>query len=331
MSNIENSYAERLQRELECYRDDKNIHELPEIYHYWSNKFLLPIINQFGYTSIEDIFFRYMVKTCISKPDSNVKFISIGTGNCDLEIRLSERLKHADLSNFTLECLDINPTMLDRGKELAINHGVIDFMTFNEVDVNHWNGNFNYDVIIAAHCLHHFVELESIFDKIYNFLSPQGYFMTQDMIGRNGHLRWPEVISEVEKFWKELPSKYKFNRQLNRHEEKFMDWDCSGSAFEGIRAQDILPLLVERFEFELFIGWGGIIDVFIDRSFGHNFNPNLDWDRSFIDRIQNRNLQKLIDGRIKPTQMVAIMSKSELAKKSYWQGLSAKDCIRPVD
>ena len=43
-------------------------------------------------------------------------------------------------------------------------------------------------------------------------------------------------------------------------------------SFEGIRAQDILPLLVERFTFDEFIGFGNVIDPFVDRSFGPNFD-----------------------------------------------------------
>jgi len=33
-------------------------------------------------------------------------------------------------------------------------------------------------------------------------------------------------------------------------------WDCSKQGFEGIRAQDILPLLVKKFSFRSFLGFG---------------------------------------------------------------------------
>jgi len=98
--------------------------------------------------------------------------------------------------------------------------------------------------------------------------------LIHDMIGRNCHQRWPEALKEVHRFWKELPTEYRYNRQLNRHEELYDNWDCSIEGFEGICAQDILPLLLERFDFHLFIGFANVVYLFIDRGFGHNFNAD---------------------------------------------------------
>ena len=102
----------------------------------------------------------------------------------------------------------------------------------------------------------------------------------------------------MEELWKDLPDKY--NHQLRRFEERFENWDCSADGFEGIRAQDILPLLKKHFHFELFIAFGNVIDIFIDRSFGHNFDPNRQWDRNFIDRVQAMDASCLEQGLINP-------------------------------
>ena len=100
--------------------------------------------------------------------------------------------------------------------------------------------------------------------------------MTDDMIGRNGHMRWPEALVILDGLWKELPNSYKYNHQLKRLEVQFDNWDCSKEAFEGIRSQDILPLLIKKFQFDLFLGFANVVDVFVDRSFGHQ----TDWPRS---------------------------------------------------
>lgn len=325
---MEMDYTKRIKEELQSYKDYVNIHKLPGIHLYWGDKFLLPITQLFGFPLISDIYLQYMLEACIRTPESRVNFLSLGAGNCELEVRLASRLKNSGKSNFIIECLDINSAMLSRGRQLAADNNVLDVLNFKDKDLNSWNKELQCDIIIASQCLHHFVELEAIFDRVYEFLSPHGYFIAHDMIGRNGHLRWPEALACLQEFWDLLPGSYKYNHQLKRQEDQFMDWDCSVSGFEGIRAQDILPLLVERFQFELFIGWGGVIDVFIDRSFGHNFNADSEWDCKFIDRVHEVNLEKLIEGTIKPTQMIAVMSKTDVSRKLYWQNMSPKASIR---
>jgi hypothetical protein len=150
------------------------------------------------------------------------------------------------------------------------------------------------------------------------------------MIGRNGHLRWPEALTIVQEFWQELPDSHRYNHQLNRYEKQFMDWDCSVEGFEGIRAQDILPLLAASFHFQLFVAFGNVIDPFVDRSFGHNFKLESEWDRAFIDRVHERDEEEMRKGRIKPTHMLAVMSKTELGPLRSLPPFTPQFCIRPA-
>jgi hypothetical protein len=82
----------------------------------------------------------------------------------------------------------------------------------------------------------------------------------------------------VQKFWADLPRLYKYNHSLRRFDDQFVNWDCSVEGFEGVLAQDILPELIKRFSFEVFLAFSNVIDIFIDRSFGDNFNHELPWD-----------------------------------------------------
>src|SRR2546421_428065 len=141
-------YQERMVKEVEFFKSYENVHDLPGIFHYWSNKYLVAKYRQFGFDNPKQFFSLYMQRACI--------------------------------------------------------------------------------------------ELEVLFDKIYQTLHPDGYFVTDDMIGRNGHMRWPEALTVFNALWKELPEKYKYNHQLKRLEIEFDNWDCSKEAFEGIRSQDIL-------------------------------------------------------------------------------------------
>jgi hypothetical protein len=149
------------------------------------------------------------------------------------------------------------------------------------------------------------------------------------MIGRNGHQRWPEALTFVNRFWRELPRQYTYNHALKRFEKEYANFDCSVDSFEGIRAQDILPLLVQRFHFDLFIGFGNVVDVFVDRAFGPNFDPERQWDRDFIDRVHAVDVEQMEQGTLKPTHMYAALTKRAPEHPRFHKQLTAQFCVRP--
>jgi SAM-dependent methyltransferase len=321
-------YASRIQNEIETYTAIENVHDLPVIAHYWSEKYLIPILEPFGFRNSVEFFRSYIGKMSANKPGSTIRVLSVGAGNAATEINIAEWLRENGIENYTFECVDINPEVLERGRASAGEKGFTDKFSFHSFDVNTWKPAHAYDVILAIQSLHHFVQLEVLFDKISAALQPDGYFLSDDMIGRNGHQRWPEALKFVRMLWSELPDKYKYNHGMKCIEKTFPNTDYSSAGFEGIRAQDILPLLTERFNFELFIGFGNIIDIFIDRAYGPNFDAANEWDRAFIDRVHALDQTEIEGGRIKPTHMLAAMTKQSVPHPKFYKDLSAEFCVR---
>ena len=300
-------YRAKLQEEQRIFRENQQVHNLPDIFHYWSNKYVLPMLEAVGIRGSQELFADAMAAQCERNP--RARFVSIGSGNCDLEIDLAQRLQAAGHYGFVIDCLDLNEAMLERGRAAAATHAVTEQIDCIAGDFNHWKPEREYDAVIAIQALHHVVNLEGLFDSIRACLKPEGVFVVSDMIGRNGHMRWPEALEIIYDCWRHLPPSYRYNHQLRRYEEMFIDWDCSVEGFEGIRAQDILPLLVERFNFERFVAFGNVIDPFVERSFGHNFDASSEWDRALIDKIHQRDEAASKAGRVKPTHMFAVMSR----------------------
>ncbi|MDR2173028.1 MAG: class I SAM-dependent methyltransferase [Burkholderiales bacterium] len=291
----------------------------------------MPKLQHFGVCDPDSFFVKYLHEAALNAHKEEVRFASIGSGNCDAEIRIASSLRHLGMNRFSIRCVDLNPAMLKRGEERAKQNELDKHIVTEKADFNYWRPQHDYDAIIANQSLHHVVNLEGLFDAVKTALRPSGLFIISDMIGRNGHQRWPEALAIVEAFWNELPQSYRYSQLTGEQEETFINRDCSVDGFEGIRAQDILPLLMERFSFDFFLGFSNVISPFIGRCFGPNFNVDNEWDRAFIDRVQERDEDEILSGRIKPTQMLAVVNKRDQGKEIYFKNMSPAFCMRDPD
>jgi SAM-dependent methyltransferase len=321
------AYAARLKAERQTFDQQTNVHELPEIFHYWSNKYLRPMFEAYGFSNPDQFFAKYLHEAALRTGSDEPFFVSVGAGNCDTEIRVAQLLKAAGLVRFRFECLELSPEMLVRARADAAAQNLSEHFIFSEADFNRWRPIRQYDCVMANQSLHHVLALEHLFDAIKAALHPQGLFITSDMIGRNGHQRWPEALAVVQKFWQELPMSARYNVQLSRQEHQFLDWDCAIDGFEGIRAQDVLPELIKRFHFKLFIAASNVVDPFIDRSFGHHLNAQSEQDRDLVDRLHAYDEHALASGELTPTKLIAVMSLQPETMQSA-RGLLPEKCVR---
>ncbi len=321
-------YEARLAREQSIFADQIEVHELPQIFHYWSNRYLRPWMEEYGFSNPDQFFACYLQKAAERTGSGPARFVSVGCGNCDTEVRVAGLMRQAGMRDFVIECLDINEAMLERGRQLAIEAGVANEILPIRADFNQWQPARHYAAVMANQSLHHVVELESLFDAVKGALLPNGLFLLSDMIGRNGHQCWPEALRGIWGYWHQLPAGHRYNLQLKRQEDWYESWDCSHEGFEGIRAQDILPLLIERFEFELFLPFGAIIDAFVGRAFGHHLDAASDDDRAWVDRIHLRDEEAIQSGEWTPTHLVAALTVGEPPQRLWSRGLSPQTCIR---
>src|SRR5262249_25242614 len=151
-------------------------------YHYWSNKFLRPLLeHQFGFSHPEDFFAKHLAVANHRKQHARARFLSVGAGNCDTEMSVVRLLReHHGVTNFTLDCLDLTPAMLDRGRQAAAEAHLEENLRFIPGDFNTWRPDGRYDAIMANQSLHHVVALEHLFDAIQAGLTDDGLFLTSD-------------------------------------------------------------------------------------------------------------------------------------------------------
>ena len=265
-------YSTRAEAQIRQYEAQPEIHDLPAIFHLWSNSFLtLRMRSVFG-TSDTAAFYAGFILESFERTGIR-RVLSVGAGDASIEISAANAVRARGAGAFRIDCLELSPVLVERAEHSIRQNGLAQEVLPQVCDINQWQPDAVYGAVMAHHSLHHIVELEHLFAAIDTALAAEGLFLTQDIIGRNGHMRWPESLAAIDHIWRQLPIRFKYNRALRRLEQEFDNWDCSTEGFEGIRAQDILPLCVDRFKFRRFLCWGSLMEVFTDRGFGPNFDP----------------------------------------------------------
>jgi SAM-dependent methyltransferase len=326
-------YESRIKNELRQFSEVEALTHadgVPQAAPYWV-KSLNYIFEAAGINGVRE-FIDPLAELCRNKPNETIRVVSLGTGFCEHERGLANTLFSEGVSNFFIECLEINQDLCDRANASLREEGLSGHIRAVQQDINTWNPTETYDMVMAAWALHHFVELEHVFDVIKRQLSDEGIFVVSDVVGRNGHRRWPEIRPVLDSLWKVLPEKYKYNHSFQTQDsETYADFDCSTTGFEGIRAQDILPLLIERFHFKKFAAYAQVSELWIERGYGPNLSPDREEDRAFIDKLVALD-EVLFDlGIVKPLRMSTVMCKNPVGKTLAYKNWTPEFCVRYPD
>jgi SAM-dependent methyltransferase len=278
---------------------------LPPIFHDWSARHLAPAANRLGIGSPETFFLKHIAHIASSK-GGVVRVLSVGTGACSMEMALAEQLKASGIVAH-ITCIDFNPSLMNQAAGAARERQLDTLMTFAARDCNLPFKLPPQDVIIVNQFFHHVTELEIFCRSLRDSLDTHGVLLTSDIIGRNGHMLWPDVETEVQKLWATLPPEKRHDRHFGTVDAKYRPIDHAAYSNEGVRAQDVVASLLAEFDFELFFSFGGAIVPFIERRIGFNFDPQLADDRMFIDRVQAVDSDALAAGRYPAANMIAAL------------------------
>ena len=278
---------------------------LPPIFHYWSARFLAPDARRLGIDSPEALFIDH-VRRRFAETGRPVKVLSVGTGACSMEIAMALELKAEEITAEVI-CIDFNPTLMRKAAEAAREQGVGDRIAFHRADCNQPFELPEQDVIIVNQFFHHVTELETCCQSLRRSLAPDGVLLSSDIVGRNGHMLWPDVETMVQHAWSSLPPSKRYDRHFNKWMERYRPINHAAYSNEGVRAQDVVGCLLAEFDFELFFTFGGAIMPFVERRIGFNFDPKQAEDCAWIDRLQGDDAAALTSARYPASNMIAAL------------------------
>lgn len=307
-------------------RPDYQGDTLPAMFHYWSVECLSPRLRSLGLSAPETFFLDEILAAArdLRRP---VRVASFGAGACALEIDLARRLQSQGIeSAFT--CVDFNGGLLRTAKTAASAQGVSTAMEFLRLDCNRLPELAPYDVILVNQFFHHVEALETFCASLSACLAEGGRLLTSDVIGRNGHLLWPDVEDAVAMLWTVLPEQRRYDRYFGRILDTYRPVDHASYSNEGIRAQDVVECLLAEFDFEVFFPWGGSIMPFIERRVGFNFDVNDATDRAFIRSVDGADMEALDQQRYPASNMIASLRHKECATRRVIGSMGAEQHAR---
>jgi len=109
-------------------------------------------------------------------------------------------------------------------------------------------GNMTFDVVMFVSGLHHVVEIEHVLQTVVELLVPNGEFwIVGEAVGRNGNQLWPEALEAANRIFSRLPERFRRNAFTGNVDSTVPETDFSADSFEGIRSEEIEPLLLRYF------------------------------------------------------------------------------------
>lgn len=155
----------------------------------------------------------------------------------------------------------------------------------------------SYDVILCVSGLHHIVELESVLHFVRDALAEDGEFWSiGEAIGRNGNRLWGRDYAAANAFFQQLPGRLRRNRTSGRVDEDLPDTDFSTSTFEGIRSEDIDPMLLRVLEPVHLYRRNCFLWRIVDLAYAENYDLGRQEDVGWLQRAVTAELMHFRSG-----------------------------------
>ena len=134
-----------------------------------------------------------------------------------------------------------------------------------------------FDVVFVQAAIHHFFDIEAMFQLMHRVLKPDGLLIYDEYIGPDHHIYDDHVLAIMDRINACLSPAYKWDH-LARHERQSvpkpdLQWMLQHDPSEGVHASQILPLTHRYFDVIDRRDYGGSIM----RPFFTGILPNFDW------------------------------------------------------
>lgn len=225
------------------------------------------------------------------KPDGPVRILSLCSGAARIEASFAAAA--GIRAQWTL--MDLNEGLLQTAAAGFPEGHDIDLIVGNLNRVEDYGER--YDIVLCVSGLHHIVELERVVGFIRDALVDGGEFWSiGEAIGRNGNRLWSRDYEAANAFFRELPERLRRNRHTGQIDDAIPDIDYSSGTFEGIRSQDIEPLLSRYLEPVHVYRRNCFLWRIVDLAYADNYDMQDPSDIDWLQRAVHAELEHFHDG-----------------------------------
>ena len=236
-----------------------------------------------------------------SRPGASL--VSLGSGPGGVELAIAREAPESRIL-----CLDLNPAVLELGREEASREGLP--VRFEQADLNTAElPEASFDAALCYASLHHLVALERVMRQIGRALRPGGELVVLDVITRNGFRMWPETRRVAETVWAALPERFRVNHSAYgqpRLDARLWQGDTRRTGMECVRSEDILPLLRIHFREIAFVPLLCLATRFCNTMYGPNYDLEQPLDRAIAGWIWELDVHLLDAGRLRSESFFGI-------------------------
>ena len=233
------------------------------------------------------------------------KSLDLGCGTADRSLDVYR----AGASRY-LEGMDISADRLAQAEDRLRAEGIPG--TFHEADVNTIQLPANsYDLILAYHSFHHFLELEHVMEQVHQGLTSKGLFVLEEFVGPT-QFQWTDLqIELVRSILRFVPADLRMYRMgwakefEGRPEPEEV---AAASPFESIRSGEILPLFNRYFEMVTYRQLGGTLQQLLYNGIVHNFIRDRQLAEPYVKAIYEME-DTLMDFAIIPSDFMVLIGR----------------------
>lgn len=174
---------------------------------------------------------------------------------------------------------EASKTAVEAGRKRIKEAGLsdcIDLRCGNALEENLPSGYF--DVVFVQAAIHHFFEIEAMFQLMHRVLKPGGLLIYDEYIGPDHHMYDSHVMDVINEINACLAPEYQHDSLSNSRRMNLppmsLEWMLNHDPSKGVHASDILPLTYQYFDVVRRRDYGGTIM----RPFWVGILPNFNFD-----------------------------------------------------
>jgi SAM-dependent methyltransferase len=229
--------------------------------------------------------------------------------------------------NFNLECLSPAPSRLTRPEAIRAEPSVVGHLTLVQCEVGDWPREAGASLCLVNQSLHHLANPERWLEKIRAALAPDGALVVSAPLARLDRTESPVAREIAAQVWQLLPERYRSVEGRRAASPPYAAERRVGAPDASLRCSALLPQLMQLFHFEVFAAFGHVINAFVDRAVGPNFDPAEERDRRFIDQVAALDDAKIDAGLYAPTHLLAALRREPVAHPIHYRHWTPEFCL----